>query len=252
MKRRYVIGAGLLAAGAGLYLTRNPLTRQFLASRNNEGVVLTSLIDDPGTCVVTPEQIEGPFFFPAPDREDIREDRDGITLKLDLTVVQAADCAPVAGARAEVWHCDAAGRYSAYPENLGRRPFDTLVYLGSPDAKVEPVNGKTYLRGSQHTDAQGHARFTTIFPGWYEPRATHIHLKVFVGDQSYLTTQLYFPDNLVNRIYSQDPHYAPHGLGPYNAGNDAVLGFNTDARGLLLAPREEGGILTASMRVALA
>ena len=31
------------------------------------------------------------------------------------------------------------------------------------------------------TDANGAAAFTTIYPGWYQGRAVHIHFKIRVG-----------------------------------------------------------------------
>ena len=37
---------------------------------------------------------------------------------------------------------------------------------------------KKFLRGALVTDATGKAQFTTIYPGWYQGRAVHIHFKV--------------------------------------------------------------------------
>ena len=56
----------------------------------------------------------------------------------------------------DVWHADAGGDYSG----------------------VGSLQGETFLRGIQTTDANGDAAFTTIFPGWYRGRAPHIHFKV--------------------------------------------------------------------------
>jgi protocatechuate 3,4-dioxygenase beta subunit len=33
----------------------------------------------------------------------------------------------------------------------------------------------------QTTDASGTATFATIYPGWYQGRAVHIHVKVYAG-----------------------------------------------------------------------
>ena len=237
MKRRVwlSIGAAVVGAGALGYVNRNGITRAVLTSRENEGVDLTAQTDMP-TCMLTPEQVEGPFFSPAPDRRDITEDREGAALSLELSVVDAATCRPVSGAVVEVWHCDAAGRYSGYPEELARKPFDTLTVLGAPDGHVERTNEKTYLRGAQRVNAAGWTMFETIVPGWYEPRIPHVHVKVFANGKSYLTTQLYFPQPLVDELYGEHPAYAAHSLSPYHVGNDLVLGENPDARGLLLRP----------------
>lgn len=238
MKRRVWLGAGatVIAAGALGFLNRNSITRAVLTGRENEGVELTAKGDTP-TCVVTPEQVEGPFFLPGEDRRDITEDRAGEALSLELSVVDASTCQPVPGALVEVWHCDAAGRYSGYPEELARRPFDTLLFLGNPDGHVDRTNEKTYLRGAQRVNAAGWAMFETIVPGWYEPRVPHIHVKVFANGRGYPTTQLYFPRPFLDELYSAHAAYQPHGLSPYHEGNDLVLGGNPDAQGLLLRPK---------------
>ena len=39
-------------------------------------------------------------------------------------------------------------------------------------------NAGDFLRGFQRTDANGRASFTTVYPGWYQGRAVHIHFKI--------------------------------------------------------------------------
>ena len=120
-------------------------------------------------CVVRPAQTEGPYFVDERlHRSDLRTDptdgsaRLGIPLELTLLISRLAGtaCAPLAGAQVDVWHCDHLGVYS--------------------DVKAPRFNtkGKQFLRGYQLTDTQGQARFTTIYPGWYEGRTVHIHFKV--------------------------------------------------------------------------
>src|SRR5207247_4432275 len=67
-----------------------------------------------GTCVMTPAKTEGPYFVDERlNRSDIRGGQDGVPLRLRLQVFDFdADCAPVAGAQVDVWHANAAGRYS--------------------------------------------------------------------------------------------------------------------------------------------
>ena len=71
----------------------------------------------------------------------------------------------------------------------------------SGDPEATPTDDGTYLRGAQATDANGVVRFTTIFPGWYVGRTTHIHCKVHIDRRTVLTTQLFFDDNVTDAIY---------------------------------------------------
>ena len=109
-------------------------------------------------CAVTPTETIGPYpSLVDLIRSDVREDRTGTQLNLTIKVVNAnSACAPVANADVEIWHCDVAGNYSQYGASTGR----------------------TFLRGIQRSDANGDVTFTTIYPGWYQGRATHIHLEV--------------------------------------------------------------------------
>jgi protocatechuate 3,4-dioxygenase beta subunit len=82
------------------------------------------------TCVVRPEQTEGPYYVDTGlDRSDIREEREGVPLKLTFNVSRvdqgdASACGPLAGALVDVWHCDAAGEYSGVEDNAAG-DFDT-------------------------------------------------------------------------------------------------------------------------------
>jgi protocatechuate 3,4-dioxygenase beta subunit len=140
------------------------------------------------TCPVTPRQTEGPFYFdPKLVRRDVRDGRPGVPMRLRLQVVRSADCAPVAGSRVDVWHCDSAGTYSGYDS--------------------ERSAGEAWLRGTQFADSNGVATFETIFPGWYGGRATHIHCKAWLPDgRGEISTQLYFPDALVAEVHSRRPY----------------------------------------------
>ena len=207
---------------------------------------------DQDLCLLTPEQTEGPFFFQSPIRSDIREDRSGLPLSLRMQVVRADGCLPVAGAVVEIWHCDAAGRYSGYPETLSRRPFDTLMFLDGPNSPVEPVNGKSCLRGAQISDDAGMVGCQTILPGWYEPRVPHIHVRVSAGSGRTLASQLYFPDELAKAVYADYSDYAPHGAWPYTHANDGVLGMSPDSGGLLIQPVASEGGLATSCRLGIA
>src|SRR5262249_48403011 len=153
----------------------------------------------PLACVVRPQQTAGPFFVDeALDRSDVRSDPasgevvPGAPLRLTFRVSSLAGdgCAPLAGARGDIWQCDAAGRYS-----------DVGGWGGA--------GGQKFLRGFQTTDASGVASFTTIYPGAYEGRAVHVHFKIRSrsGASAHeFTSQLYFDDALSDRVYALAPY----------------------------------------------
>lgn len=62
------------------------------------------------------------------------------------------------------------------------------------------------MRGIQLTDANGLARFRTVYPGWYRGRTVHIHVKVHVAGNVVHTGQLYFPDSLTDRVFRRKPY----------------------------------------------
>src|SRR4051812_43337632 len=65
------------------------------------------------SCVLTPEQTEGPYYVAGEKlRRKITEGRPGTPLTLDLKVVNASTCKPIKGAIVDIWHCDALGTYS--------------------------------------------------------------------------------------------------------------------------------------------
>jgi protocatechuate 3,4-dioxygenase beta subunit len=142
-----------------------------------------------GVCRLMPQAVEGPYYFdPALERADITEGRPGIPLRLDLQVVDGAACVPIAGARVDVWHCDATGHYSGY--------------TGQGDNQSTSTKGEAFLRGTQMADSAGAVTFRTIYPGWYRGRTAHIHFKVFLDKKTVLTGQCYFPDALSEFIYT--------------------------------------------------
>lgn len=155
----------------------------------------------PQGCVVRPAQTEGPYFVDEKlNRSDIRPDpsdgkvKPGTPLELTFVVSQLGKgtCTPVAGAIVDVWHCDANGVYS----DVQDPSFNTT--------------GKKFLRGYQVTDAAGRAKFLTIYPGWYQGRAVHIHFTVRTNPSAaaahQFTSQIYFDDALNEKVLAQAPY----------------------------------------------
>jgi protocatechuate 3,4-dioxygenase beta subunit len=103
----------------------------------------------------------------------------GTRLTLSGMVVDTS-CAPLAGAKVDVWQADSAGVY------------DNAGYA---------------LRGHVFTDADGRYAIRTVVPGEYPGRTEHIHVKVTPAGGTTLTSQLYFPDtssNDADGIFSPD------------------------------------------------
>jgi protocatechuate 3,4-dioxygenase beta subunit len=166
------------------------------------------------TCSAAPQETAGPYPYDlsknsAIFRTDITEGKTGLPLSLTLTIVNSNNsCTAIEGARVDIWHCDKDGYYSEYSEP---------GYLGTID-----YTGKTFLRGIQLTDANGQAKFTTIYPGWYTGRVTHIHVEVFINSVLRSTTQLAFPDSINTAVYKTSL-YSAHGQNSITNSNDGIF-----------------------------
>ncbi|HEY5544236.1 MAG TPA: intradiol ring-cleavage dioxygenase [Candidatus Binatia bacterium] len=179
-------------------------------------------------CVVRPEQTEGPFFVDEKlNRSDIRVDPSdqsiaaGVPLRLQFQVSRIASgaCTALSGAIVDVWHCDARGAYSDVRDSQ----FNT--------------RGKKFLRGFQQTNAKGMAEFLTIYPGWYQGRAVHIHFKIRSAGQGSradeFTSQLYFDEAVSDQVFKQAPYNNQRGR---RVMNDADFLFRRGGKELLLTP----------------
>jgi protocatechuate 3,4-dioxygenase beta subunit len=179
--------------------------------------------------VLSPEETIGPYFIDVGlARSDIREDQEGVELRLAITLVEADSCTPIRDAVVNVWHASAVGLYSGFANQPGG--IDTT--------------GATFLRGFQMTDANGRAEFTTIYPGWYMGRTVHIHVRIHLDATTVLITQLYFPEAVTDVVHAQSP-YASHGRRDTSNAADSI-GRN-DLDELLLDIAEDGGGYAAAL-----
>jgi protocatechuate 3,4-dioxygenase beta subunit len=144
-------------------------------------------------CVVTPALTEGPFFYDDQlERSDLLEGETEMSvtsgkvvdLVLGIYKVSGNECAPIAGAKVDIWHADTQGVYSAVPGG----------FIQSTNTE-----DKKFLRGWQTSGEDGLVRFKTIYPGFYGSRAIHIHFKIRVGNGEF-TSQFFFDDMLNDKV----------------------------------------------------
>lgn len=244
--KRYAVGSG---ERANKFMNRRKLLAllgvtglNMLAGHSHGNAGSREMAQRMVSCIVTPEQTEGPYFVDERlRRSDIRSDpsggsvKEGLPLALEIRVFTAEagsgdSCSPLANAIVDVWHCDAQGIYSdVMDEN-----FNTV--------------GKKFLRGYQVTDENGSVRFITIYPGWYPGRTVHIHFKIRT-DPRYrkpyeFTSQLYFDDSITDRVHAREPYFSYESKGTYSrrtrneddgifrkGGNQLMLNLTETANG---------------------
>lgn len=180
MERKHFLKNGLAALGlAAIAPLANACKKETDASDTDSNSSGSS-----GTCTVSPTETEGPFPTKTPSslvRSDIKDDRTGVafTIKINLKNKNNS-CAALAGVLVDIWHCDKDGNYSEY---------------GGTGMQSTNYTSVHFLRGRQTTDSTGLVTFTSIFPGWYSGRATHIHVHVYTASgSSLLVTQISFPE----------------------------------------------------------
>jgi len=135
-------------------------------------------------CSVIETETEGPYPTHSPAsyvRSDITSDRTGYKMTVNITVNNSNNsCNALSGALVDIWHCDAEGNYSEYGGSGTQSTNYTSVH---------------FLRGRQTTNSSGLVTFTSIFPGWYTGRATHIHVHIYnSAGTSLKVTQIAFPE----------------------------------------------------------
>lgn len=179
-----------------------------------------------GSCTESPTETEGPFPTKAPSsyvRSTITDDRTGVPFTIKITVQNKnSSCAALAGAIVDIWHCDKDGYYSEY---------------GGTSMQSVDYTGVHFLRGRQVADGNGLVSFTSIFPGWYSGRATHIHVHIYnASGTSLKVTQIAFPEGSSSAVTLVNTGAAGYTKGmsgyTYNASDNI---FSDDTAGTELA-----------------
>jgi protocatechuate 3,4-dioxygenase beta subunit len=184
------------------------------------------------SCTLTAEQEEGPYYLDLEKiRRDITEGKSGLYLDLRIKVVGSLTCSALADVAVDIWHAAPTGKYSGFAS--------------------EGTAGLTWLRGVQVTDGDGVARFRTIYPGWYEGRATHIHVKAHVGGRAGTTYsggtvshtgQLFFPDTITDQVAKRSPYSARTITRQRNATDRVYTGQHGSGSVLTLTRRRSSTI----------
>jgi protocatechuate 3,4-dioxygenase beta subunit len=195
--------------------------KQFLKSLGMTGMIVPFLHacgkdDDPassGNCTVSPSETEGPFPTKNPSTlevTDITSDRAGVDLTIKITINNASnDCAALSGAIVDIWHCDKDGNYSEY---------------GGTSMQTTDYTSVHFLRGRQSTDSNGLVTFVSIFPGWYNSRAPHIHVHIYDSSgKSLLVTQIAFPTDVCDTVYTTATQYYTKGKQDTSNASDNVF-----------------------------
>ncbi|KAH9476000.1 hypothetical protein JR316_0011567 [Psilocybe cubensis] len=137
------------------------------------------------TCVLAPEVTEGPYYHTEghPIRQNIAEYQDGLLLLLDIGVIDVETCQPLPNVLVDIWQANATGSYAGHPvphpHLADEQPATEGRRRGLLTAFPRTIQEETWLRGAWPTDKNGVVQFTSIYPGYYTGRATHIHTKVF-------------------------------------------------------------------------
>jgi protocatechuate 3,4-dioxygenase beta subunit len=232
------LGLGSLAAACSRALSGRGSTPSAASSTGTATASPSASSGTSPSCVLTPEVTEGPYYLPLNlVRSDITEGKPGVPLQLDLQVVDATTCRPVPGAVVDIWHADALGMYSG------------VVPLG-PRSTAATTSG-TFLRGVQNTGTDGVATFKTIYPGWYQGRAVHIHVKVHLDDQTVHTGQLFFDDSLTDSVYQSNAPYTQRPTPNVTDTSDMIF-LQAGASNAVLAMKQQGsgylGTITMGVR----
>ncbi|RKD92627.1 dioxygenase family protein [Mangrovibacterium diazotrophicum] len=222
MERKQFLKQGIVGLGSIVGLSKVMLA---CASGQDDVVDETEVTDSSYTnesstsdsCELSPSETEGPYPIKTPAdlvRENIVSDRSGVALLITLTVVdQSADCAPLADVLVDIWHCDKDGYYSEYKGS------------GYVSTQVDNTS-KHFLRGRQTTDSNGQVSFISIYPGWYQSRAPHIHVEVLnSSEQTIRVTQIAFPKDICDTVYATSGY---HGSADTLNASDNVFSDSLD------------------------
>jgi protocatechuate 3,4-dioxygenase beta subunit len=175
------------------------------------------------SCVLAPEVTQGPYYHTHdPIRQNLAEHQFGLLTLLDIGVIDVETCQPLPNVLVNLWQANATGFYAGHPDPephlINEKPQVGGKRAGLLTKFPRTKHEQTFLRGAWPTDENGVAQFTTIFPGYYTGRATHIHTKVytdwdvldngtFTNGRLAHTGQFFFDDDVQMMIEQMWPYH---------------------------------------------
>ncbi|KAJ9474665.1 GPI anchored dioxygenase [Pseudozyma hubeiensis] len=202
-------------------------------------------------CVLQPEVTIGPYWVSGELlRSNLTDDQPGVPLYLDVQFVNVDTCQPVPELFWEVWNCNSTGVYSG------------VTAAGNGNSDDTSNLNATFLRGVQQTDSNGASQFTTIFPGHYTGRATHIHVVAHANatllpnntlsgggaDGAIHIGQLFFDQDLISQVEAVQP-YSTNTQNVTSNADDSIFAEEASSQGsdpvleyVLLGDSVEDGI----------
>ncbi len=145
--------------------------RSFIRSAVAATALAAGLGNRARACPATQADIEGPYYRAgAPFRQVLFDDSYFLYPLFVWGQVLDTNCQPQPGALLDFWQADSGGEYDN----------SSAGYQG---------------RGRQVADPDGIYWFFTTWPGYYQGRPWHLHLKASQTGYRALTTQLYFRDD---------------------------------------------------------
>ena len=172
----------------------------------------------------TPRMTEGPFY-PNTFPKDIDADLTRVAGRSSVAEGKILDVSgrvldrsgkPRAGAKVEIWQCDAYGQYH---------------HVGEPEGSGDP-NFQGF--GTALTDAEGRYSFRTIKPVPYPGRTPHIHFNVLEGGKRRLTSQMFIEGE------------------PGNARDGLYRHLGSDAKLVTMKLEDAGGNMKGALDIVLA
>jgi len=225
MERKNFLKSFVIAAAAGPMLIdacKKESVTTASASSTTSATTSSTTTDATSTasgCITTPTEEEGPYPYVGGEitnplnRSNVVETQTGVALALNFVVVNTNDsCNVVENVRVDIWSCNPDGYYSGYADQAGGVSGVSNSYTGA-----------TWLRGYQLSDASGVVKFSTIYPGWYSGRATHVHIEVYINSILKKTGQLAFSEAISNVVHVS-ARYAAHGINTTTNAADHVFG----------------------------